>query len=211
MRSTSAKQVLRFWRARISNSTINGVDNVRSQGKSKEPPFSPLVARRFPRPSTGGYVVDCFFARPGTPVAREQCRPHAFPRGFSLSLIDVRTGSYSACKSRSAINPKTTPQIDRGCHESQGKYLKSPQWWPRAFFYIFFLNFGCCYPAHRFGGIHLGPDRFKHINNAARELLVRCGATAGSNNVGGSSSVKLEAGASGKQRTRRRRGSGGGS
>lgn len=26
-----------------------------------------------------------------------------------------------------------------------------------------------------FGGILLGPDRFKHINNAAREILEECG------------------------------------
>ncbi|XP_045623860.1 protein IMPACT-B isoform X1 [Procambarus clarkii] len=26
-----------------------------------------------------------------------------------------------------------------------------------------------------YGGIHLGPDRFKHINNAARQILVSCG------------------------------------
>jgi hypothetical protein len=26
-----------------------------------------------------------------------------------------------------------------------------------------------------YGGIQLGPDRFKHINNAARSLLVSCG------------------------------------
>mmetsp|Transcript_29285 Transcript_29285/g.84748 ORF Transcript_29285/g.84748 Transcript_29285/m.84748 type:complete len:210 (+) Transcript_29285:1-630(+) len=29
-----------------------------------------------------------------------------------------------------------------------------------------------------YGGIHLGPDRFKHINNAARELMVKCGVIA---------------------------------
>ncbi|KAG0727345.1 Protein IMPACT-B [Chionoecetes opilio] len=26
-----------------------------------------------------------------------------------------------------------------------------------------------------YGGIHLGPDRFKHINNAARQILDSCG------------------------------------
>lgn len=26
-----------------------------------------------------------------------------------------------------------------------------------------------------FGGIHLGPDRFKHINSVARDLLQKCG------------------------------------
>lgn len=56
----------------------------------------------------------------------------------------------------------------------------------------------------RYGGIHLGPDRFKHINNAARELLVQCGATKMQNEGTG-------AGAGvGKQRGRRKRGSGGG-
>ena len=29
-----------------------------------------------------------------------------------------------------------------------------------------------------YGGIHLGPDRFKHINNAARTLLDVCGYIA---------------------------------
>lgn len=56
---------------------------------------------------------------------------------------------------------------------------------------------------HRYGGIHLGPDRFKHINNAARELLVYCGATKADGEVGGG-------GAGGKTRVRRKRGSGGG-
>lgn len=27
----------------------------------------------------------------------------------------------------------------------------------------------------RYGGIHLGPDRFKHINNAARQVLLQGG------------------------------------
>jgi hypothetical protein len=27
----------------------------------------------------------------------------------------------------------------------------------------------------RYGGIHLGPDRFKHYNNCARQLLQACG------------------------------------
>jgi hypothetical protein len=31
-----------------------------------------------------------------------------------------------------------------------------------------------------FGGILLGPDRFKHINNAARSLLNSCGYIKGS-------------------------------
>ena len=26
-----------------------------------------------------------------------------------------------------------------------------------------------------YGGVHLGPDRFKHINNAARDVLERAG------------------------------------
>ncbi|CAN0294225.1 unnamed protein product [Ectocarpus sp. 12 AP-2014] len=56
---------------------------------------------------------------------------------------------------------------------------------------------------HRYGGIHLGPDRFKHINNAARELLVYCGATKADGGVAGG-------GAGGKTRVRRKRGSGGG-
>ena len=30
-----------------------------------------------------------------------------------------------------------------------------------------------------YGGIHLGPDRFKHINNVARTLLVDCGLVQG--------------------------------
>ncbi|CAM9576035.1 unnamed protein product [Ectocarpus sp. 13 AM-2016] len=54
-----------------------------------------------------------------------------------------------------------------------------------------------------YGGIHLGPDRFKHINNAARELLVYCGATKADGEVAGG-------GAGGKTRVRRKRGSGGG-
>ncbi|CAM9290286.1 unnamed protein product [Ectocarpus fasciculatus] len=54
-----------------------------------------------------------------------------------------------------------------------------------------------------YGGIHLGPDRFKHINNAARELLVHCGATKADGEVGGG-------GPGGKTRVRRKRGSGGG-
>lgn len=32
-----------------------------------------------------------------------------------------------------------------------------------------------------YGGILLGPDRFKHINNAARSLLGSCGYIAGVN------------------------------
>ncbi|CAM9666918.1 unnamed protein product, partial [Hapterophycus canaliculatus] len=52
-----------------------------------------------------------------------------------------------------------------------------------------------------FGGIHLGPDRFKHINNAARELLVRCGATKEAESQGG--------GGGGKHRGRRKRDPGG--
>ncbi|CAM9628217.1 unnamed protein product [Scytosiphon promiscuus] len=52
-----------------------------------------------------------------------------------------------------------------------------------------------------FGGIHLGPDRFKHINNAARELLVQCGATKEAGKQGG--------GGGGKHRGRRKRDSGG--
>ncbi|CAM9236952.1 unnamed protein product [Ectocarpus sp. 12 AP-2014] len=54
-----------------------------------------------------------------------------------------------------------------------------------------------------YGGIHLGPDRFKHINNAARELLVYCGATKADGEVAGG-------GRGGKTRARRKRGSGGG-
>ncbi|CAN0095457.1 unnamed protein product [Ectocarpus sp. 6 AP-2014] len=54
-----------------------------------------------------------------------------------------------------------------------------------------------------YGGIHLGPDRFKHINNAARELLVYCGATKADAEVG-------RGGAGGKTRVRRKRASGGG-
>ena len=32
-----------------------------------------------------------------------------------------------------------------------------------------------CQPLFRYGGVHLGPDRFKHINNCARTILVDCG------------------------------------
>lgn len=40
----------------------------------------------------------------------------------------------------------------------------------------YFFNFlkmikFCC----RYGGIHLGPDRFRHINNAARQVLLQAG------------------------------------
>ncbi|CAM9482304.1 unnamed protein product [Laminaria digitata] len=58
-----------------------------------------------------------------------------------------------------------------------------------------------------FGGIHLGPDRFKHINNAARELLVKCGGTTASSSNGGTSDKKNTDGeGGGKQKGRRKRG-----
>ena len=37
----------------------------------------------------------------------------------------------------------------------------------------------CVVVTRWYGGIHLGPDRFKHINNAARDLLVACGVVKG--------------------------------
>lgn len=33
-----------------------------------------------------------------------------------------------------------------------------------------------------FGGSHIGPDRFKHINSAAREAIVRAGFMDGASN-----------------------------
>jgi putative IMPACT (imprinted ancient) family translation regulator len=36
-----------------------------------------------------------------------------------------------------------------------------------------------------FGGVLLGPSRFTHINNAARQLLVECGYIAGKGAKGG--------------------------
>ena len=50
---------------------------------------------------------------------------------------------------------------------------------------IIALNYGIlstlyyqCKITCRYGGIHLGPDRFKHINNAARTLLQTSGLIA---------------------------------
>eukprot|EP00904_Undaria_pinnatifida_P005800 jgi/Undpi1/234/HiC_scaffold_1.g00231.m1 len=57
-----------------------------------------------------------------------------------------------------------------------------------------------------FGGIHLGPDRFKHINNAARELLVKCGGTIPIDNGGASDKVNTGREGGGKQKGRRKRG-----
>ncbi|CAM9808070.1 unnamed protein product [Sphacelaria rigidula] len=59
-----------------------------------------------------------------------------------------------------------------------------------------------------FGGIHLGPDRFKHINNAARELLVKCGATndgSGENSSLSTNTAASGSGAGGKTKGNRRR------
>lgn len=48
---------------------------------------------------------------------------------------------------------------------------------------------GVCVVVSRwFGGVHLGPDRFRQINNAARELLERCREIHGA-----SSSAKVKA------------------
>lgn len=58
-----------------------------------------------------------------------------------------------------------------------------------------------------FGGIHLGPDRFKHINNAARELLVKCGATSDGGDSSSSLNTNSASGGSDKSKgSRRRRG-----
>jgi hypothetical protein len=45
----------------------------------------------------------------------------------------------------------------------------------------------CC---RWFGGIHLGPDRFKHINNATRDALVKGGFVSFDNNEGKKSKKK---------------------
>eukprot|EP00740_Mantoniella_antarctica_P000440 CAMPEP_0181393924 /NCGR_PEP_ID=MMETSP1106-20121128/27458_1 /TAXON_ID=81844 /ORGANISM="Mantoniella antarctica, Strain SL-175" /LENGTH=107 /DNA_ID=CAMNT_0023515295 /DNA_START=111 /DNA_END=434 /DNA_ORIENTATION=+ len=37
----------------------------------------------------------------------------------------------------------------------------------------------CVVVSRWFGGVHMGPDRFRQINNAARQLLERCGEIDG--------------------------------
>jgi hypothetical protein len=48
----------------------------------------------------------------------------------------------------------------------------------------------CVVVSRWFGGIHLGPARFTHINNAARELLDACGYIAARDNANRGSSGK---------------------
>ena len=47
----------------------------------------------------------------------------------------------------------------------------------------------CVVVSRWYGGVHLGPDRFRQINNAARELLERCGEIDGA-----TSSAKVSGG-----------------
>ena len=42
----------------------------------------------------------------------------------------------------------------------------------------------CVVVSRWYGGVHLGPDRFRQINNAARELLERCGEIEGAGGAG---------------------------
>ena len=41
----------------------------------------------------------------------------------------------------------------------------------------------CVVVSRWYGGVHLGPDRFRQINNAARELLERCGEIDGASSA----------------------------